>query len=93
MASMAGVNKNLTPCLRRAVFGRIRFDVSRKSFPWYERLLSRERSCLGWRGMGTTVKADVFSAFGRGRDGVTQEIGARRSEPGFRGRELEMVLA
>ena len=46
--------------------------------------------------MGRRVKADTFSAFGahaRGRGGVTQEIGVRRAESGFRGREVEVVLA
>ena len=32
-------------------------------------------------------------AHARGRDGVAQEIGVRRAESGFQGREIEVVLA
>ena len=96
MSSMLGVNKKLTPFLRRAVVGRIHLDISGRNFRQYERPPRRERSCFRSRGMGMRVKADAFSAFERTPAGEMEW--SRKSASvapglGFRGGELKVVLA
>ena len=89
--------QNLAPFLRRAVIGRNRLDLFRRnSLLSIVRKATQERAqLLQIAGHGHENQSRQFLcvwAHVRGRNGVTQEIGVRRIERGFRGRALEIVL-
>ena len=94
MGSLISANETLAPFLMRAAIGRIHGHLSQE--------LSVVRNATQERAQLLQVAAHEHVSQSRHfisvwtkdrrRDGVTQEIGVRRAKPGFRGRELEVVL-